>query len=244
MFAHVRISALATAAAFVGSLGCASADSRTGARQSLGDGSRTMGKPFVIREASLPEGFPGPGPVGEVIMKDYPAYRLARMTSKAEGVSGGSDGMFRPLFNHIKRNKIPMTAPVEMGYPAEPAELASLTGQTKGMRSAESMAFLYGDPSWGRLGADPSDRRVEVEDVPAMTVLSVGVRGSYTDGKFAAALKTLHEWVAANPRRVKVVGPPRYLGYNSPFVLWFLRYAEVQLPVERIEALAETVATK
>ncbi|MBN2561017.1 MAG: heme-binding protein [Phycisphaerae bacterium] len=181
-----------------------------------------MKRPFMFKEAKLPAGFPVPGPVGEIIIKKYPAYRIARIQRGEGGVQGGPNVMFRPLFNHIKRNDIPMTAPVEMGYPerVEPGE------------GATSMAFLYGEPSWGTSGADAADQRVVVVDVPAMTVLSIGVRGGYTDANFEKAIRKLEAWVQQHADEVRVVGPPRYMGYNSPFVLGFLKYGEVQLPVE------------
>jgi len=236
MSACTRITVRPAAVAVLALLGCASAGGPSPEARSGSNGEKhSMSKPFLFREAPLPKGFPAPGPVGKVIIKEYPAYRLARVNSKENGLSGGSDSMFRPLFNHIKRNKIAMTAPVEMGYPWQTAEIASPKADSNGMRSAESMAFLYGKPSWGQTGADPSDKRVVVEDVPAMTVLSIGVRGSYTDAKFAEAMTKLREWIASNPGQVRVAGSPRYLGYNSPLVLWFLRYAEVQLPIERIQ---------
>ena len=181
-----------------------------------------MKRPFMFKEAKLPAGFPSPGPVGEIIVKEYPAYRMARVHRGEGGVAGGPSVMFRPLFNHIKRNDIPMTAPVEMGY----AE------QFESGEGASSMAFLYGEPSWGTSGTDAADQRVVVEDVPAMTAVSIGVRGGYTDANFEKALGKLNEWIQQREQRVRVNGSPRYLGYNSPFVLGFLKYGEVQLPVE------------
>ena len=181
-----------------------------------------MKRPFMFKEAKLPAGFPPPGPVGEIIVKEYPAYRMARVHRGEGGVTGGPNVMFRPLFNHIKRNDIHMTAPVEMGYPEHggPGEGAS------------SMAFLYGEPSWGTSGEDAADQRVVVEDVPAMTVVSIGIRGGYNDTNFKKALSKLTEWLQQHEQQIRVNGPPRYLGYNSPFVLGFLKYGEVQLPVE------------
>jgi hypothetical protein len=181
-----------------------------------------MKRPFMFKETKLPAGFPTPGPVGEIIVKEYPAYRMARVHRGEGGVTGRPNVMFRPLFNHIKRNDIPMTAPVEIGYPeyGEPSDGAS------------SMAFLYGEPSWGTSGADADDQRVVVEDVPAMTVVSIGVRGGYTDANFEKAISKLNEWVRQREEEMRVVGPPRYLAYNSPFVLGFLKYGEVQLPLE------------
>jgi len=179
-------------------------------------------RPFMFKEAKLPAGFPSPGPVGEIIVKNYPAYRMARVNRGEGGIAGGPAAMFSPLFNHIKRNNIPMTSPVEMGYPehVEPGEGAS------------SMAFLYGEPSWGTSGANVDDPRVVIEDVPAMTLFSIGVRGGYTDANFTKALSRLNDWIKKREQQVRVNGPPRYLGYNSPFVLDFLKYGEVQLPVD------------
>jgi hypothetical protein len=127
-----------------------------------------------------------------------------------------------------------MTAPVELGYAMQAPQSGKKPEGDNAPLGADSMAFLYGNPSTGKPGPDEADRRVVVEDIPALTLLSVGVRGNYTNAHLTAALKKLREWIAANPDRVRVVGPPRYLGYNSSFVPWFLRYGEVQLPIERL----------
>ncbi len=191
-------------------------------------------EPFMFREASLPKGFPGPGPVGKIVIKEYPAYRHARIGTDRGGPTGGANSMFRPLFNHIQRNDIPMTAPVEIGYPDDASPASEQAAAEK--PRARSMAFLYAEPTVGTVGPDGSDPRVAVEDVPAMTVLSIAVRGNYTDENFAAALAKLRAWIDANPGRVRVVGPPRFLGYNSPFVPGFLKLGEAQIPVERLAA--------
>jgi effector-binding domain-containing protein len=168
--------------------------------------------PFMFSEASLPAGFPAPGPVGEVIVKEYPAYRAARIAGQ------DSNAMFQPLFRHIQSNGISMTAPVEMSYAAETS--ASQANPT-------AMAFLYGDMTIGRPG--PAGN-VEVVDLPAQTVLSVTVRGSY-DEAYRKGLRQLEDWLARNPGRFEVAGAPRFLGYNSPLVPWFLRVGEAQIPV-------------
>jgi hypothetical protein len=186
-------------------------------------------QPFMFREARLPQGFPPPGPVGEVIVKDYPPYRLARFRAVEASRSGRPDDMFMPLFKHIKRNDIAMTAPVEIEYAAasEPADGAA----TRAQQHATSMAFMYAVSSLGTVGPDSADKRVVVEDIPAMTVLSIGVRGGYTEKNFASALAKLNDWLDHGPERIRVVGQPRYLAYNSPFVPWFLKFGDVQFPV-------------
>lgn len=101
-----------------------------------------------LEEAKLPEGYPDVGPVGEVVEKSYPAYRMAY----AEG-----RGSFGRLFRHIQRRDIPMTAPVEM------------TGDQGG-----SMGFLYESVRQGNAG---DIDQIEVVDRQPMTVLSMAVRG-------------------------------------------------------------------
>jgi len=161
---------------------------------------------FVPRsEAPLPAGFPGPGPVGAVVVKEYPRYRAAR----AEG--GGS---FWTLFRHIKRNEVAMTAPVEMTM--------------DGDLGTVDMAFLYQAPDQGKAG---TDGQVEVLDLAPLTVLSVAIRGSSArarleEGKAALEARARAEgWTAA--------GPYRLLGYNSPMVPAERRLFELQLPVTR-----------
>jgi hypothetical protein len=181
-------------------------------------------KPFMFDEASLPQGFPPVGPVGVVVVKQYPAHRLAQV--QAAGV-GGQNAMFNPLFNHIKRNKIAMTAPVQMEYDAA---LAAPDSADNASRQPQNMAFFYRDPDLGAVGTDARDARVQVVDVPAVTVVSVALRGGYGGQTMQSGLRILNNWLAANPQ-YRVAGPPRFMGYNSPFVPWFLRMSEVQIPV-------------
>jgi hypothetical protein len=167
-------------------------------------------RPMLVSEANLPAGFPAPGAVGAVIVKTYPAHRLARAT-----VGKDSDNaMFMKLFNHIKRNDIAMTSPVQMDG------------------NRESMAFLYATPDLGTPGADPKDPAVVVEDIPETTVVSVALRGSYSKATAEKGIQQLRDWLTAHPEW-KEAGPPRTLGYNSPFVPSFLKYSEVQIPITR-----------
>jgi hypothetical protein len=118
-----------------------------------------MKSPFMFREAALPAGFPPPGPVGEVIVKEYPAYRVARTTTPP-GTMDPTNAMFRPLFNHIKTNQIAMTAPVEMTYESDPA--------VRKPRPV-AMAFMYRDQ---QMTPTTRESSIEVVDLPPPTVLS------------------------------------------------------------------------
>ena len=160
-------------------------------------------------EAEMPRGYPAPGPLGEIRVKEYPAYRMA--------VAKGGGAAFWSLFQHIKRNEIAMTAPVEMTY--GDAQSARLSEQT--------MAFLYGEPDMGETGMEDN---VEVVDAQPVTVVSFGLNGRRADAKIQQARDQLMAWLAEH-EQYEVAGPLRLLGYNSPFVPRDRQYWEVQIPI-------------
>lgn len=177
-----------------------------------------------ILEAKLPAGYPAPTPLHQIEVKQLPACRLARVEMDRPGRTG-ENSSFYSLFNHIKRNDIAMTAPVEIEY-----------GEQGTTEAARSMAFLYRSTELGKVGEDPGDPNVRVIDVPEMTVLSIGCRGEMNDQAVAAAERKLNQWLRENADRYTQSGPLRKLGYNSPFMPSFLKYFEVLLPVTPIDA--------
>ena len=180
---------------------------------------------WFINEAKLPDGWPALTPVGQVQVKQYPVYRAA-VVHEAELPTGGEQSMFRVLFRHIKDRQIAMTAPVEMGYVMPGREESSAKAQMV------SMAFLYRQPTQGK---NEADGPIAVRNLPARIYASIGVRGGYTEDRFISQLKALDVWLDEQGSVWKPNGPPRYLGYNSPFIPSFMRYGEVQLPVEKVK---------
>lgn len=169
---------------------------------------------WYIKSASVPEGWPELTPIGQVEIKTYPEYREATVSGDTLSETG-MQPMFMSLFQHIKKNDIPMTAPVDMGY--DPSDA----------RQMRSMAFLYRVPTIGSTGEDGP---VLVRDVSARSLASVGVRGGYTSRTYERGLLILNAWLAES-EEWRSDGPPRFLGYNGPFVPVFWRYGEVQIPV-------------
>ncbi|MDP0492091.1 MAG: heme-binding protein [Verrucomicrobiota bacterium JB023] len=159
-----------------------------------------------VNEAKLPQGWPAPGPFGEVVEKTYPAYRAAF----TEGGRSGSS--FWKLFRHIKSRDIPMTAPVEM----------TMEEEEEGMEMT-SMAFLYQNPTVGEAGAD--GETVEVKDVPAARVLSYAWQGARSD----EALEKAKEALKTELTRLELKSSGfRLLGYNGPSVPKKQRTHELQ----------------
>lgn len=179
----------------------------------LGDGPTGDSGFRFVREAALPEGFPEPGPVGEIVTKEYPRYRLAR-------AEGGSTSFWR-LFLHIKARGVSMTAPVEM----------TMEAVDDGELRQTEMAFLYERPDQGETGKAGS---VTVIDGPPVRVLSLGMTGPVTRETLAAARKALTDRLAKSPDLARD-GDFRLLGYNSPMIPENRRFFELQLPVRPAE---------
>jgi hypothetical protein len=169
-----------------------------------------------MKEAEMPRGFPGYTPVGKIELKQYPAYRKAT-------ASGGSQ--FWTLFRHIKQNDIQMTAPVEMDF-----------GNPRSEGSMKSMSFLYESPEQGTAGKTGI---VDVNDVPAMTVVSIGCRGSQTAEAVAEAKKKLLAYLEEKKDQWIADGPMRVMGYNSPFVPRSRNFFEVQIPLKAVKPASE-----
>ena len=185
---------------------------------------RFSGGTWMVKEAPLPVGWPELTPIGEVQVKQYPVYRAAVVDETR--MAGETGPMFRTLFQHIKRNDIAMTTPVEMGYSRGESDSPGMV----------SMAFIYREPDWGAVGEDGN---VVVRDIETQTMASIGVRGNYKDQRMRDSLVLLDAWLAERSDQYIVTGPPRYLGYNGPFTLPFMRYGEVQVPVSAISSVSD-----
>ena len=168
-------------------------------------------KPRV--EAPVPAGFPAPSPVGVVEIKKLPVYRMAKVAN-----SGMGGNNFFTLFNHIKKNNIEMTAPVEMTM-----------AEKNGKYTESSMAFLYQETTLGKVGPQGN---VAVLDTTECTVVSVGMRGSPSSENIESARRWLLEKIKTTPQAYEIAGELKVMGYNSPFMPEKLRYYEVQLPLK------------
>lgn len=174
----------------------------------------------VFTDTKLPVGYPPPTPPGAIEIKQYPQVRRAEVSGTGD-MRGASQRGFFPLFRHISRHGIAMTAPVEMEYaPENGSEPDSWT-----------MAFLYHEESDGDTGVDAGN--VRIVDAPGVMVLSLGVQGvaNLSDPKERSQL--LQDWLESNEEwRVVEDAPVRVLGYNGPYVPPRNRWWEVQMVIE------------
>lgn len=175
----------------------------------------------VFTDTKLPVGYPVPTPPGAIEIKHYPVVRRAEVSGEGDAGRSGQRG-FWPLFQHISRHGIAMTAPVEMEY--DPAEGTEPGGWT--------MAFLYHDETDGPTGEDVGS--VRIVDAPPVVVLSLGVRGVANLSDPENRVTPLLDWIEANEDWQRVAGAPlRVLGYNGPNVPPANRWWEVQVVIEQ-----------
>ena len=196
--------------------GEAPADERLGVLRDARRRARDARQFKIAKESPLPQGWPRPSLPGLVRIKTYPPVRSAWVRAPQKGT-----GQFMVLFRHIQDQQIAMTAPVVMEYSDAAARDPSTLG------SAEAMAFLYRRADQGQAGEYGA---VVVGNDRPVRVLSVALKGSYREANFRKALGELSRWLDAHPR-YRRAGAPRVLAYNSPFLLWFLKYSEVQIPI-------------
>ncbi len=190
-------------------------------------------------DTPLPAGYPRPTPPGAIEIKTYPSVRRAEVSGSIRA-DMGMNAAFWPLFRHIQRRDIAMTAPVEMDYrgmqggakPGADKPDAEKPGRDVG-ESAEltsdawTMSFLYRTPELGPTGEDGN---VKIVDTSPVTVLAVGFTGPYVTSQVERQLKVLDAWLEAQNVWEKA-GEPRGLYYNGPDVSTKDRWGEVQVPV-------------
>lgn len=153
-------------------------------------------------------------PVGKIEVKTLPA-RTALVAAAPGDAFNDRGAAFRKLFGYIKANRIAMSVPVEASA------------------ATNEMVFLVG--SGAPALAASATNGVRVQARPATTVASLGLRGSYTRANYEAGLNRLNAWLAGQSAW-RAQGEPYAVYWNSPFVPWFLRKAEIHQPLVKVAA--------
>lgn len=171
-------------------------------------------------ETDLPHQYAAPTPVGEVEIKYYPPTRAAETNLAGSPMRGqGTEAFFR-LFNHIQKNKIKMTSPVEMIYERTDQGLNEST-----------MRFLYAHQAVGETNGEGP---VKVIDTPALSVIAIGIRGRCDKKCIADAAERLREHSLKYLSAFKLSNEVRVLGYNGPSVPEKDQFFEVQIKLIKI----------
>ena len=170
-------------------------------------------------DAPLPEGWPKATQPEQIEVKTYPAYRSAVARDTVSSMDNQGK-LFWPLFLHIQREGIAMTAPVVM----------TQEGKATGKPALGSMEFLYRSPTQGHTG--PGGGTVQVEDRPAGRYVCLGLQGNVDEERMDAAVERLRAWLRDHPTEGVEAGPPRRLGYHGPSTPPARRLTEVQIPLK------------
>jgi hypothetical protein len=175
---------------------------------------------YQASSAPLPDGFPPPTVPNQIEIKEYPPYRAATYATEGNFAQAANNA-FYPLYQHINANNISMTAPVETRYPVSTLE-GDLSGEA-------TVSFLYRNAE-----INPSEigRQIAVEDIPAMMVVSLGLKGAYSYESYQEGLKKLTEWLNQHPEYQRL-GNPRRFFYDGPYVPDALKRSEIQIQIQK-----------
>jgi DNA gyrase inhibitor GyrI len=163
-----------------------------------------MAKTGAAYEAAYPK-----TPNGTIEIKTIPAAKLL-VTEAPGGYFDRNNDMFMRLFRYISANDVSMTVPVEAQI--EKAEMKFYVGRDDSAKNLTEQAA------------------VKVVNVPERTVVSIGIRGSYTKVTFEKNRDRLVAWLRENTR-YRAAGDAYAVYWDAPFVPWFLKHSEVHIPV-------------
>ena len=146
-----------------------------------------------IAESPLPKGWPAPTNYYKAEKKIFPKHRAASTSGSITGLT------FMRLFKHIKKQHIPMTAPV----------VSNISGSNTSNKRAD-MIFLYRDT----FVSDKTDnKKVAVKDYTQEQVLSYTWQGCDCKNNILLAKQALNAHAKKAGLTLKKF---RLLGYNSP----------------------------
>jgi hypothetical protein len=144
-------------------------------------------------------------------IKTLPAGVILQARSAGDYFSE-NNGLFRRLFQTIQQSKVPMTTPVEA-------------------RIRPGTMIFYLDPESAKRSDLQMVDGVTRKAVGERVVASIGIRGGYSKESFEKHAQQLREWLKSQPK-YQAVGEAYAAYWNSPFTIWFLKRAEVHLPVQ------------
>ncbi|MEM9084272.1 MAG: heme-binding protein, partial [Planctomycetota bacterium] len=172
-------------------------------------------------DSPLPVNYAAPTPPGAIEIKAYVSHRRAEASidipASSRRIDRGSGQLFQPLFRHIQRREIAMTAPVETEY-----RFQQMIDESTGEEATEVsmvMAFLYRSEDLGPTGVDDRDDRVRVVDTPGVTVVAIGHAGGYRADTMDSRFAELREWLSSQNTwelDLDAFFDVRTLGYNGP----------------------------
>ncbi|MDF7825634.1 heme-binding protein [Pontiellaceae bacterium B12227] len=146
---------------------------------------------------------------GTIEIKEIPERTLI-VARRGESYFEENNALFGQLFRYIKDNDVSMTVPVKADI--DPG----------------NMYFYVGSKDLAKDLRDTDSVKVVVE--PVRQVLSIGVRGGYSENNFRKAREKLFEQLDAS-KDWKVTGEAYAIFWNGPYVPSFMKKFEVHVPI-------------
>jgi len=166
-------------------------------------------------------------------VRDYQSYVVAETFVDGSFDTVGNEG-FRRLFRYISgenraAEKITMTAPVEQeAASAKIPMTAPVEQQRAGARWR--IAFVLPSSHTMATAPRPTDDSVVLAEAPPRRMAVVRYRGTWTEERYGKELAKLRNFIGE--RGLTAVGEPVFARYDPPFMPWFLRRNEIQIPVQ------------
>jgi len=172
-----------------------------------------IGVPLMIKNIYGVEQAFKKTPVGKIEIKVIPEATVL-VAESSGNYYGGRNDLFRRLFSYISENNVAMTVPVEARV--ENAQMKFYVGTKDKIKALKDQGS------------------VQVVTVPQRTVLSIGIRGAYTESSFIKAKAQLEQWLTDN-KEYRQGGEAYAVFWDAPFMPWFLKRSEVHITVDKIE---------
>ena len=163
----------------------------------------------------------------DVEIRAYPPRTVVETDVVAEDQGQAFGRLFRYITGaNTGKHLVSMTVPVEQTTPAMIPMTTPLetTGATPVMRFFLPQAVVKSGPP------QPTEHGVRLATVPAETLAVIKYSGTATDATRAAETTKLQAAITSSGRVAQ--GAPRYLSYDPPFSVPFLRRNEVALALK------------
>lgn len=170
---------------------------------------------------------------GKFELRQYEPTLVAEVEITGDMRRAGNSG-FRPLAdfifgNNTARSKIEMTAPVTR-VKSEKIEMTAPVTRTMTDSDAWTVAFVMPSEWTMETLPVPNNPDVSIREVPGELMAIVQFSGIGREQTFETKQIALEAWIA--DQGFEVIGPPRYAGYDAPWVPGPFRRNEVMIPVQ------------
>ncbi len=105
-----------------------------------------------------------------------------------------------------------MTAPVETRYPVSTLEAGEIKAPNE--RGEAKVSFLYRSTD---VYPEQIAQDIQVDEITPMTVVSLGLKGSYDYKSYQQSPIVIRDWLAQHSEYT-VVGSPRRFFYDDPYI--------------------------